>query len=81
VLSVVTLIKLFWPAWNDRYATEAAAPKTTEAASTATAALSNQRRKHAMPMKAWMHREQALVWIATIIVALMLAAIAFETLH
>jgi hypothetical protein len=26
-----------------------------------------------MPMKAWMHREQALVWIATIIVALMLA--------
>ena len=34
-----------------------------------------------MPMKAWMHREQALVWIATIIVALMLAAIAIETLH
>jgi hypothetical protein len=32
-------------------------------------------------MKAWMHREQALVWIAIIIVALMLAAIAIETLH
>jgi hypothetical protein len=25
-------------------------------------------------MKAWMHREQAFVWIATIIVALMVAA-------
>jgi len=33
-------------------------------------------------MKTWMHREQAFVWIATIVVALMLAAaIAFETLH
>jgi hypothetical protein len=34
-----------------------------------------------MPIKAWMHREQAFVWIATIIVALMLAAIAIETVH
>jgi hypothetical protein len=34
-----------------------------------------------MPMKAWMPREQALVWIGTIIVALMLTAIAIETLH
>ena len=35
-----------------------------------------------MPMKAWMHREQAFVWIATIIVALMVAAaIAVATLR
>jgi hypothetical protein len=32
-------------------------------------------------MKPWMHREQAFVWIAIIVVALMLAAIAIETLH
>jgi hypothetical protein len=32
-------------------------------------------------MKAWMHREQAFVWIAIIVVALMLDAIAIETLH
>ena len=33
-------------------------------------------------MKGWMHREQAFVWIATIIVALMVAAaIAVETLR
>jgi hypothetical protein len=33
-------------------------------------------------MKAWMHREQAFVWMATIVVALMVAAaIALETLR
>jgi hypothetical protein len=36
----------------------------------------------ATTMKTWMRGEQAFVWFATIIVALMLAAaIAFETLH
>jgi hypothetical protein len=33
-------------------------------------------------MKAWMHREQAFVWMATIVVALMVAAaIALKTLR
>jgi hypothetical protein len=33
-------------------------------------------------MKAWMHREETFVWMATIVVALMVAAaIALETLR